>query len=244
MGVTASGSAPESGAPVRLTLSVCPKDGLPQPVHVAVRQVLLAGYTGRDRAHVMAHIRELASLGVAAPERVPAIYVVEPALLTTASSVRVTGTDTSGEAEFFVVSTPQGLLVGVGSDHTDRAHEAISVDEAKAMCPKPISREAWRHEDVAGHWDRLELRSWVTDAQGRRLYQEGCLVDLLDVEHLLAELASSGHADLEERIVFGGTLPAIGGLGSGHRFEVELRDPVLDRRLSCAYDIVQAGQAR
>ncbi|MGH2355590.1 MAG: DUF2848 family protein, partial [Chloroflexota bacterium] len=133
--------------------------------------------------------------------------------------------------------------VGVGSDHTDRAHEAINVDQSKAMCPKPISRVVWRYEDVRDHWDSLELRSWVTDTEGRRLYQEGRLAALLGVDDLLAELRAAGHGDLRAHAVFGGTLPAIGGLVFGQRFEVELYDPVLDRRLGCAYDVTPAGQA-
>lgn len=39
--------------------------------------------------------------------------------------------------------------------------------------------------------------------------------------------------------MFGGTPPTIGGLAFGRRFEVELFDPVLDRRLSCAYDVTR-----
>jgi hypothetical protein len=227
----------------RLTLTVSTADGQTRRVPVEIGRVLLAGYTGRDRARVTAHVRELAALGVAPPERVPAVYVVEPERLTTAGEVVVQGSRTSGEAEFYLVPTPQGLLVGAGSDHTDRAHEAVDVGQAKALCPKPISREVWRYEDAQRHWDEIELRSWVSDAGGRRVYQEGRLDALLSVDDLFAELAAAGHALLRQRIVFGGTLPTAGGLVYGHRFEVELYDPVLDRRLGCAYDVARAGAA-
>ena len=41
------------------------------------------------------------------------------------------------------------------------------------MCAKPVSREVWRLEDVAVHWDKLVLRSYVSTEGRRRLYQEG-----------------------------------------------------------------------
>ena len=221
----------------QLDLTVLTSGGGMRSVRVDVGRVLLAGYTGRDRARVMAHVRELEAHGVAPPARIPAVYVVAPELLTTESAVTVNGSQTSGEAEVYLVPLPDGLLVGVGSDHTDRAHEAIDVNESKALCPKPVSRSVWRYEDVRDHWDRLELRSWMTESDTRRLYQEGRLEALLGVDALLAELKAAGHGDLVGHAVFGGTLPALGGLAFGRRFEVELFDPVLDRRLGCAYDI-------
>ena len=225
----------------RLTLTLSTPDGPTRRLTVEIQQVLLAGYTGRDRARVADHVRELAALGVAPPERVPAVYVVEPDLLTISTEVAVHESRTSGEAEFYLVPTPRGVLVGAASDHTDRAHEAVDVEQAKARCPKPISRAVWRYADVRGHWDDLELRSWVSDGGGRRLYQEGRLEALLPVDDLLAELATAGYSPHHQRIIFGGTLPTAGGLVYGHRFEVELYDPVLGRRLGCAYDVVQAS---
>jgi hypothetical protein len=115
------------------------------------------------------------------------------------------------------------------------------VDESKRMCPKAVSREVWRYDDLQDHWDQVEIRSWVTDRGQRQLYQEGRLDVFLAVDDLLAELRAAGHADLDETIVFGGTLPTHGGVVYGQRFEVELRDPVLDRRLTCAYDVLLPG---
>jgi hypothetical protein len=38
-------------------------------------------------------------------------------------------------------------------------------------------------------------------------------------------------------VLFCGTMPAIGGIRSSSRFEMELEDPVLGRKISHAYDI-------
>jgi len=210
-----------------LSLSVAGKD-----LTVQVDQVLLAGYTGRDRAKVMEHIEELEKLGVAPPPRVPMVYVVGGELLTTGDSVTVQHSETSGEAEFFLVQGREGLLVGVGSDHTDRKEEAIDIQHSKTLCPKVISREVWRYEDLRDHWEQIELRSWMDG----RLYQEGTLNAFLPVDQILAEITNAAY-QTEGNLIFSGTLPAIGGLAFGTEFKAELKDPVRGRALTIAYRV-------
>ena len=222
----------------QLDLRVVEADGQLVQSSTAVEQVLLAGYTGRDRASVMEHIHELEKLGVAPPAHIPTIFVVAPELLTSAASIQVDGPQTSGEAEFFLVPDGDDWLVGVGSDHTDRLHEAIDITASKSMCPKVVSSSVWRYRDVQEHWDQLQLRAWVSgDADGRRLYQDGRLGEFLAVRDLLGELHAAGHTDRRGRVVFGGTLPLLGGFAFAPQFAAELYDPLLDRRLSCAYDV-------
>jgi hypothetical protein len=223
-----------------LQVSVDEVDGRTTMVTVPVDGVLLLGYTGRDRASVLEHIRELEALGVAPPARIPAIFSVDADLVTTRTRLLVSAPRTSGEAEFYLLPSPDGWLVGVGSDHTDRQHEAIDVAASKALCDKVISSQVWRLSDVQAHWDVLELRAWSTDGRGRQLYQEGQLVSLMGVGALLAELRQAG-LDADSRVIFGGTLPTIGGLSYGARFAAELSDPILQRQLTCAYDVVVEG---
>ena len=73
-----------------------------EAVSVQVEEVLLAGYTGRDRAAVQQHIQELQTLGVAPPPRVPMVYVVPPNLVTMDGCIDVGSRHTTGEVEFFV----------------------------------------------------------------------------------------------------------------------------------------------
>jgi len=221
----------------QLDLNIAELDGRTVPATFTIDEVLLAGYTGRDRAKILQHIHELETLGVAPPPRIPMVFVVDPDLLTTHPHIGVSEQQTSGEAEFYLLQSDDGLLVGVGSDHTDRKHEAIDVAESKGRCPKVLSAWVWRYADVQDHWDQLQLRAWVTDADGRRLYQSGQLSEFLAIDELLAELRATGHADMLHRIVFGGTLPLIGSFAFSHIFEAELRDDVLDRRLDCGYEI-------
>jgi hypothetical protein len=223
---------------IQLQMAVQEKDGRATPVRVLIEEVLLAGYTGRDRSTVMEHLHELKRLGVAPPDHVPSVFTVSPELLTTDARLTVSGAETSGEVEFYLLPSPEGLLVGLGSDHTDRKHEAVDVTVAKAMCPKAVSRELWRYADIREHWDEIEIRAWVTDARGRQPYQDGRLDAFLAVDDLLAEIRRAGHANLDGRIVFGGTLPTLGGFVYAQRFDAELRDPILNRVISRGYEVV------
>jgi hypothetical protein len=225
-----------------LALRLCEADGRTEQVDVAIDQVILIGYSGRNRATVESHIRELQELGIAPPPRIPAIYTVPAHLVTTGDLLRVNGVQTSGEAEFVLLPTDDGIVIGVGSDHTDRQREAVDVPESKAACGKVIGAEVWRFADVEAHWDSLELRAWTTDAHGRGLYQTGRVDELLAPKQLLSEVERAG-LTTRRRLVFGGTLPTIGGFAYGNRFEVELSDPVLGRRLSCGYDVVLSSAA-
>ena len=135
-------------------------NGAPRCIETA--SLVVAGWTGRDKAAVEHHIAELAAIGVKRPRRVPCFYRLGANLLTTASEVEVVGENSSGEVEFVLISAPDAVYVGVGSDHTDRKVEAYGVTVSKQMCPKPLGRELWRLAEVEGHWDRLVLRSHVT----------------------------------------------------------------------------------
>jgi hypothetical protein len=138
-----------------------------------VRELVIAGWTGRDAASLEKHIRELEAIGVKRPKTTPIFYRVAASLLTSDNTIEVLGDQSSGEAECVVYSLDDGLFVGVGSDHTDRKAEAVGVSLSKQMCAKPVSRDVWRLEDVAAHWDKLVLRSYVSTEGRRRLYQEG-----------------------------------------------------------------------
>jgi hypothetical protein len=205
-------------------------------VAVQAETLVIAGWTGRDRAAIEHHIEELGRLGVPAPSTVPLFYRLSITQLTQATRLQVLGPDTSGEVEPVVVSLADGLWVGLGSDHTDRKAEAIGVALSKQLCPKAIGGELWRLDEVAPHWDRLLLRAWATIDGQRLLYQEGPVAGIRRPQELIG--LYGGDAGLAAgTVMFCGTLGAIGGVRPGSRFEMELEDPVLGRRLTHAYDV-------
>jgi hypothetical protein len=205
-----------------------------QPVSLQPSALVVAGWTGRDEAALRHHIEELAAIGVPRPSSVPVFYRNSLLNLTQAPVVEVLGPDTSGEVEPVIVALGDRLCLAVGSDHTDRKAETQGIALSKQLCAKPIGRDLWALEDVAGHWDRLQLRSFAT-IDGRRVaYQDGTLSGMRPPADLIAKYGSRLKPD---SVMYCGTLAAIGGIRPASRFELELEDPVLGRMLRHAYDI-------
>jgi hypothetical protein len=205
--------------------------------------LVMAGWTGRERAAVQHHIDELAALGVPPPSRTPLFYRLDPALLAgPVAAIEVLGEHTSGEVEAVLVALADGLWVGLGSDHTDRAMEAHGVAISKQLCRKPMASELWRFAEVAGHWDQLILRAHVRETGERRLYMEAPLASVQAPQSLIADYAAErGFADAAAlppgTVLFMGAIGAKGGIRPAARFEMELADPILGRSLHHAYDL-------
>ncbi|WP_316978659.1 DUF2848 domain-containing protein [Shumkonia mesophila] len=207
------------------------------PIAIDIRELVIAGWAGRDTAAVQAHIRELADVGVAPPSTVPLFYRVSAGRLTTAGRIQVLGPDSSGEAEAVLIGGAGRLWVGIGSDHTDRKVEAYSVAVSKEMCPKPVGPEVWPLDVVADHWDRLILRAHAVIDGDSVLYQEGPVSGLLRPELLMAKWNGTARPLGDGQAMFCGTLAAIGGVRPATRFEMTLEDPVLNRTIRHGYDI-------
>lgn len=208
---------------------------------VELRQLVIAGWTGRDKAALNKHIAELEELGVKRPATTPIFYRVATARLTTAPMIEVSGGASSGEVEFILLQHRGRLWVGVGSDHTDRDAETLGVTLSKQMCDKPVAATFWDHAEIEPHWDRLVLRSFIVENGERRIYQEGSVAAMLASETLLA-LWNGGQLE-DGTLMFCGTLAAQGGIRPSPVFAFELEDPVLHRRIAHSYNIVELAVA-
>ena len=203
-------------------------------ISCSINQLVIAGWTGRNKEAVEHHIEELEKLGVARPRTVPCFYRGGENLLSTSSSFQVVGNDSSGEVEYVLFSLQDGLYVGLGSDHTDRKVEAYGVTVSKQMCPKPVSAEIWKFADLEDHWDSLMTRSWVTRNGKRELYQEGSVSRRLSRKDLIERYTGSKNLPVGTAM-FCGTHSVIGEIGGGDLFEMELEDPILKRKITCSY---------
>ncbi|MCY4395839.1 MAG: DUF2848 domain-containing protein [Rhodospirillaceae bacterium] len=221
----------ESAAHLKLTAQT--KDG-DRPLAAAVGALVIAGWTGRNREAMEAHIAELEAIGIARPKTVPTFYRVAAGLLTTGAEIQVSGPHSSGEAETVILNLGGRHYVGVGSDHTDRQAETVGVSLSKQMCAKPVGPAVWPFDEVAGHWDELILRSWVEEDGGRSLYQEGAVSAMRPPGELQALYGGLP----EGAAMFGGTLAVHGEIRTSAAFEMELEDPVLGRCLRHRYTIV------
>ena len=220
----------------RLEFDGAAKGGV-EKVAVDINDLVIAGWTGRDVAALTHHIEELKAIGVQPPSQVPLYYRMAAQMLTQADRIQVLGDDTSGEVEPVLVGAADRLWVTVGADHTDRKLESYGVAVSKQVCPKVLGRTAWRFEEVEPHWDRLLLRSFISEGGKKVPYQEGPLATIRAPRELIAGWRNGDRRLPAGTAMFCGTLPALGAIRPSSRFEMEIEDPVLGRRLAHAYDV-------
>lgn len=215
--------------------------GTGEAVSFSPRALVVAGFTGRDKAAVDAHIRELAAEGVQPPESVPAFYVMTPDLLSDATCIEASSAEESGEAEPVLLCRTDRWYVALGSDHTARDLERTDIGQSKRACPKPISSEVWPYEEVSDHWDRLLLRSWVLKDGRKVLYQEARLAELTPVPEIVEAFQREAREQTGDVAIFLGTVPLqTEGFVFSESYSVELADPVTGRNLSFSYQVSNA----
>lgn len=225
----------------RLALDVVRPSGT-TPFGFEPRRMINAGYVGRDQAAVRHHIEELRREGVAPPSSVPMLFPMLLSNVTTASRIEVVEARTSGEIEFVLLVEGGRVLVGIGSDHTDRSLETADVLKSKQACPNVMGRAVWDYEDVRDHWDLLLLQSSVrsSSADNWTPYQSATVASILTPEQIL-DLVRARLSDqcLDQTIIFSGTIPLLDGkMSCGSEFHCALVDPVLQRSLHCIYEVV------
>ncbi len=174
--------------------------------------------------------------GVLPPTEVPIVFPVARAMLTQESAIEIYAPESSGEVEYVMIAAQDRVAITVGSDHTDRKVEPLSIELSKRVCPNVMARTAWDYAEIATHVDDLVLRSWVRSEGRWHPYQEAPLSALLPPEYWLARLAQS-HRGSDAIVLFSGTIPTAGGaLQYGDGFRVSLEDPRRRRTITHEYE--------
>lgn len=205
-----------------------------------MRRLVNAGYTGRDQESLRKHIEELKKEGVTAPDSTPTAYEVITKLLYFDDEIEVVGEKTSGEAEFVLLCGDGEVYVGVGSDHTDRELETVSIIKSKQVCPNVMSDRVWNLREVRKDWDEIVLRSWVkNDRDEKLLYQQAPLSSILPPEELMGFVKNKlDDGNLAGVVIFSGTVSILPEkIHFSPYFEVELLNPKTEQRLRCAYRV-------
>ena len=222
---------------MKVTLNVKFKEDT-KKVDFTVNKLICAGWSGRDPADIQKHVDELRHLGIQPPDKFPIIFPVSRYLLTAGEEIEVISPETSGEVEYVIFyNNKEEYYISVGSDHTDRALEGISIEKSKQSCPKIISQKAWPYQDVKEHWDNITIKSIVEHKGKKILYQEGSLKSLLKPETLL------DHIDIERfgekgLVIFSGTIPlTTGELVYSNKFGFVMTDPFLKREITGEYKV-------
>ena len=83
--------------------------GTIEKVAVEIKDLIIAGWTGRDVTALNHHIEELKAIGVQPPSRVPIYYRASAQMLTQADRIQVLGDDSSGEVEPVLIGADNRL---------------------------------------------------------------------------------------------------------------------------------------
>ncbi|MDR2788286.1 MAG: DUF2848 domain-containing protein [Candidatus Accumulibacter sp.] len=201
-----------------------------------VRRLIVVGFSGYDVEKTLDHIRELEAEGIRCPKELPVVYECSPALLTQAEEIAVVAGASSGEVEYLLMEHAAKTYIGLGSDHTDRALEAVSIHKSKQSCAKPMARDLWDYSEIAEHFASIRLLSSQTVNGETVDYQAGVTGDLLSLETILAKVRSEIQ-DLEDCVIYTGTVPLKQGFKFGERFSCALIDDRIGRRIDLGYDI-------
>lgn len=220
-----------------LTLRVRTAEGNgDRDTQVLVTRAFNFGYAGRSRADAEKHVEELRELGLPAPTRIPSIFPIPPARVTTSDRLCLPGLDNYGEVEFALIHTADfGWCVAAASDHSDFLVESISTTRAKTVYQDVVSKECWQLSVVSDHWDQLTLTCERLVEGGWETTQSGTVGELLSPQDLIAELElRSGIAAEPGVVILSGT---IGGeiLPGANAWRARLSDPVLQRELVAQY---------
>lgn len=208
-------------------------------IQVDVHQLFNGGYAGRNQEAVQAHIAELAELGVPGPTVTPAMYPVSPYLAQQCDKIAVQHDRTSGEAEWALIVANGSYYLTVACDHTDRELETKGVAWSKNASPDVVGAQAWPLDEIEDHLDEITLQAWVTNDGQREQIQNASLAELLPPSYWIEELEHRGLM-ADGTIVLSGTPVMVPGVDQfADRWEVEMRDPRLDRAIRVDYELVR-----
>ena len=154
----------------RLEFNVHEINENPKARTVTIKKLYFGRYCGRNIDATRAFLDSYRTQGYSVHGN-PDLCRKSRYLLTNEDAVEVQGPQTSGEVEIVAIVDSDEVLVSVGSDHNDRTIETMWADalgkvydtaKQKQMVPTVVARDASKYEEIRDHWDRLNLRSYVT----------------------------------------------------------------------------------
>lgn len=202
---------------------------------VDLESLIVVGFAGKDIEKTMEHIKELEEEGIPAPKSVPVVYQCSKELITTSDTIEVIGDKTSGEVEYLILVHDGKYFIGIGSDHTDRELETVSIHKSKQVSLKPYSEDFWDYEEIKDHFEEIKMVATQTIDGEVIEYQSGVTDDLLPIDKIIEEIEKE--LPVDNSLIFTGTVPLKEGFKYGSQFSCKLVDEKLNRELKLSYDV-------
>ncbi|HEX5201056.1 DUF2848 family protein [Paractinoplanes rhizophilus] len=217
----------------RFRITIDGADGLTEQ-ELEVARVYNLGFTIRDKEKMQRHLDEVTGVHVDWPERPPIIFPISSWATIVDSDVPVQYDTTSGEIEIVTVVTPEGLLVGTGSDHTDRKLEQTDVPWSKQAAPNVLAPTLWRWADVRDHWDEVQLESYVDG----RPYQKASVAEFWTPQEMVDSVEGRLGDVPGTKVFYSGTVVSLDErLDFGRQWSLRMIDPVTGKTIRHDYTV-------
>jgi len=215
-----------------------------EKLRLDVGRVYNLGFTIRDSAKMDRHMDEVEKIGIKRPhtDRPPIIFPISTWATVFGDEAQVQYRRTSGEVEIVTIDSGGELYVTVGSDHTDRKLETVSIPWSKQVAPNVVAPLLWRWEDVADHWNEVTMECWVVDGGERIRYQHAGVAEFWTPVEMRDSIRGRIAEDQGALVLFSGTV-----VTDDEKFRycnewtISLNDPVLNRRIVHTYTVVVLG---
>jgi len=232
-----------------MEFNVYAKNGSVSSRAVSVKKLCLGRSCSRDIEATRKRLDEKRAEGYAVYSN-PNICRKSRYLLTNEDVIEVQGLKVAGEVELVTIVNKGEVLISVGSDNNDTTllhmwTEALGkiydTAKSKQMAPAVVAKDAWWYEDVKDHWDRLNLRSYVTLSGERIPFQNFTLSELVDLKY---HFRTNPWLREDGVVLFSGSRPRLPTVPPNvykeywpPDFHFEVHDPVLNRAISHLYRV-------
>ena len=150
--------------------------------------------------------------------------------LTTASEIQVLGDNTIAQAAILLIAAGAGMLIGIASNHKYMHQEDTQ------LFSKPISRQVWRFQHVADHWEYLSIQLRIGTGE---MFQNGNLAEFAPIDEIITLIASNQSSLEKGTAVLCVGLPMLKSGKPSSSYNLKLSDQEKDQALELDYQVRQ-----
>ena len=163
-------------------------------------------------------------------DKTPSVSRITNDRLTTAPEIQVLGGDTIAQAAIVLIAASAGMLIGIASNHMC-IHQ-----EDPQLFSKPISRQVWRFQHVADHWEYLSIE---LSCETGEMIQNGKLAEFAPIEEIIPLISSDQSSLQQGTAVLCVGLPILKNCKPSSSYSLKLFDQEKDQILELDYQVSQ-----
>jgi len=163
-------------------------------------------------------------------DKTPSVSRITNDRLTTAPEIQVLGGDTIAQAAIVLIAASAGMLIGIASNHMC-IHQ-----EDPQLFSKPISRQVWRFQHVADHWEYLSIQ---LNCGTGEMIQNGKLAEFAAIDEIIPLISSDQSSLQQGTAVLCVGLPILKSSKPSSSYSLKLFDQEKDQMLKLDYQVRQ-----